>query len=289
MIKKTLIRLKLYTICKYILRIIGTNRHLLSSLYRLIISKIRVILISKKSRLRERLINLKDSLGEAGVFSTTFSKILVFLEEGSIEKVVNFLQKKYKFSIYPSISLLKKLYQYAKWIEKKDLPLWDMKKAGEKVIIHFCCWNVSYTEKVKKYLIPSLLAENNLPALSLKYNVVLMIHCDDFTKKAIVKSDFYGRLVKYATIHFFVFPSKLISLYYLCAKPHTSIKIFPTVRYLLLGVCQTHAFKIALKNQAYISFLMPDVVLSDSFMSYAFEKIINKKIRSEEHSLNSSH
>ncbi len=226
---------------------------------------------------RQKILKLRDRLIERGIFLQTFHKVLSILKSGDPEKTISFL-KKYRFLIYPSVRFLKNLYQYAHLVENKNLKLWAPEKTGEKVILHFCCWSASYANKVKNYLLPSLLSENNLPSISKKYNVVLLIHCDRITKNMIIQSGIYDQLIKYTAIEFCVFPFILMRRYRSCIKRKTNGVIFPTVRYLLLGVCQTHAFKVALANHAYISFLMPDLVLSESFMSFAFEKIADKKV-----------
>jgi len=221
---------------------------------------------------------LLNNLMERGVFSSTLRKILPILEEGGSEKAAVYLLKKHRFPIFRSIHFLKNLYQYANLTEKQNLKLWNIERTDRKVIIHFCCWGVRYADKIKNYLLPSLLSENNLPTLAKSHSIVLLIHCDRLTENIITKSDAYDKLIKYATIKFCVFPPTLMKLYDACAKPRTHIAIFPSIRYLLLGVCQTHAFKVALVNRAYISLLMPDFVLSESFMNTAFEKIMNKNV-----------
>ncbi len=246
-------------------------------LRRKLISAIRR-LSTKKTYLRQKLINLKNKVIGGQLFSSALRKILPLLEEKGPEETVNYLQKKYRFSIYPPIRFLKHLYQFSNLIKNENLTLWNTKKSEEKVMIHFCCWGMRYANKVKDYLLPSLLSENNLPLLAKQYNVVLFIHCDQLTKDLIKNGNFYEELIKHTTIEFCVFPETLLKLYQACEKRKSNLNIFPMVRYLLLGVCQTHAFQLALKNSAYISFLMPDVALSESFMSYAFEKAKNKKV-----------
>ena len=125
-------------------------------------------------------------------------------------------------------------------------------------------------------MLPSLLAANNLPAISKQYNVILLIHCDAKTKKLIAQSANYKKIEKYAKVAFCVFPWSLMQMYHLKSAKISSI--YPQIRYLLLGVCQTHAFKVALSHKACLSYLMPDVVLSDSFFQHAFSKIEGKRI-----------
>jgi hypothetical protein len=121
-----------------------------------------------------------------------------------------------------------------------------------------------------------MLANHNLPALAKQFNVSLLIHCDDATKKIIMQSDAYQPLLMHAKITFCIFPKTLMKLYELKSRKISSV--FPQIRYLLLGVCQTHAFKVALQYRAYLSYMMPDVVLSDSFFQSAFSHIGNKKL-----------
>lgn len=220
--------------------------------------------------------NLISLLHEEEIFTKNSPTITNILKRGDPTAVVKYLTTQYKFFAYPSITFLVLLYEYASYIEKREFKFRNANKLGNKVIIHFCCWGPSYAAKVKNYLLPSLLARNNLPALAEEYNISLLIHCDMATKDTIMQSDVYKKLEDYADISFYVFPKTLMSLYNF--KSGRTSSIFPQIRYLLLGVCQAHAFKIALKHGAYLSYMMPDVVLSESFLQYAFSKIKHKKM-----------
>ena len=56
------------------------------------------------------------------------------------------------------------------------------------------------------------------------------------------------------------------------------MEINKNLKYTLLGGLQIQALEIAIKNKCYVSFLMPDFVLSDDFFKKAFLNIENKKM-----------
>lgn len=224
-------------------------------------------------RIKTRIRNMLD---EESIFSSNSAIVVEMLGKGDPAKVAHYLAHKYKYFAHASISFLIALYRYASDVEKKTYNFWRMNNKNERVIIHFCCWGSSYSNKVTNYLLPSLLADNNLPLLAEQYNICLLIHCDRATKTSIVSSDLYSKLERYSSVIFCVFPSRLIKLYNSRTKKISSI--YPQIRYFLLGVCQAHALKVALTHRVYLSYLMPDVVLSRSFFQHAFSNINDKKL-----------
>lgn len=200
---------------------------------------------------------------------------------GQLEKGIHFLKKKYPIFKPRSILFLINLYTYLLTI--KNSIRWK-EENKQKLIVHFCCWGEKYAEKARDFLLPSLLAKNNLPTASQKHAINIFIHCDIKTKILFEKSKVMGELEKYAVINIKVLPDKLITQY-------NSIKNYPNfwffdevnrhnlgLRYLFLGALQANALQEGIQHQALVSFLMPDSVLSDSFYSYALNKIKGKKL-----------
>lgn len=195
---------------------------------------------------------------------------------------IDFLLKKYRFFKPRSVQFLLLLYRYLLTLEATSV---GVSKSQGGYIIHFCCWGERYTEKVEKFLLPSLLAKNNLPKISEKYSVTLSIHGDKKVEHLLTSSAVVGEIKKYAKVVFFLIPNDVLTAYRRCSH-YPNFFIFKRVnhlcdrglRYLLLGGLQCHALVMALQQRAYVSFLMPDTVLSESFLIRAFEKIHTKKM-----------
>lgn len=189
------------------------------------------------------------------------------------------LKKQYRFYKPTLVSFLINFYEYLLKLES-DLPIYT---ESEFLIIHCCCWSKSYAEKMKSYFLTSLLSPNNLPTIGKKLKTMILIHCDQLTKDEILNSPVGEELKKHAILNFITVPDTVLSTYqaklnYLERRLSKKSNFIDTFKYILLGGLQTHAFKIALKNKAYISFMMPDVILSDSFFSEMFSAIGNKKV-----------
>ena len=193
----------------------------------------------------------------------------------SIETAILYLQQRYKFFKPSSVRFLLGIYHY---LLTTNHPL--KLSTTKNLIIHICCWGESYSDKLTKYLLPSLLAHGNLPSLQKTYKITLLIHCDRNTKiklaqwKTIIGNHAELVLADIPTPmnNFLLF--KLSKLLFSKKLQHT----LEDTKYFLLGAIQTQAFQLALKNKAYISFLTPDMVLSDIFYTEAFSQIKNKKM-----------
>ena len=162
-------------------------------------------------------------------------------------------------------------------------PMFCKKNNNPHFVIHVCCWGKSYLEKMRTCFIPSLLAKNNLPSLSKEYHCILLIHCTSQVKRALERT--FPMLDDYCEVHYCIIPRTLLK----CIKTPRSYKALSRFRslkdwvatvqnlhYYLLGLLQTHALEVARLNNSYVSFLMPDFILSDSFLLNCSEKIKDK-------------
>ncbi|AAO90239.1 hypothetical protein [Coxiella burnetii] len=207
-------------------------------------------------------------------------KVPQIVKENSLASGITFLKSKYKFFRPPVVKFFIKLYRYLLITDKNLLTL----QTDNTYIIHFCCWGKAYAEKVKTYLIPSLLAEGNLPSIAKKYNTTVLIHCDIDTKNNLSASPIIRHVKNYANIEFIILPRSLIKAYksnfkyfpFLSSKKITGI--ISNIKYFLLGALQTQALEIAVKNKSYVSFMMPDFVLSARFLTNIFFLIEGKKV-----------
>lgn len=204
-------------------------------------------------------------------------------KERGLKAALLFLRKSYFFYNPATVKFLKKLYPYLINLEDHHTKISHCSNK-KNFIIHFCCWGESYCEKVKNCLLPSLLANNNLPWSSEQYNLILLIHADKQSQNTLSNSEVFSKIKLYSTIQFIDIPSKLLkSLQSSTRYPEILFLkklniINSNIKYLLLGGIQTHAFNIALKERAYISFLMPDVILSDNFLKMSFSLLGSKKV-----------
>ncbi len=198
----------------------------------------------------------------------------------SLTSAITFLKKKYRFFRPAPVIFLIELYRYL-LSTSRSFPIFQ---TDTSFIIHFCCWGDSYSEKVKNYLLPSLLSDGNLPAIAKQHETTLLIHCDLDAKKKLIASSVMKDIKKYAAVEFLVLPNSLMQSYNANFKNSRSlflkrlIGIRSNVKYFLLGGLQTQALEIAMKHKAYISFLMPDFVLSNGFLSKILSTIKNKKV-----------
>lgn len=192
-----------------------------------------------------------------------------------------YLRKKYRFYRPAAARFWIFLYEYLIQLESNH-SLNDLKPGA--FIVHFCCWGKDYTAKAKNYLIASLNTEGNLQSIVKSREVVVLIHCDQAAKNELAGSHVVKIMQETMRVVFFVLPQPLLDACHAsCHYPNVSYfkrvnRIHYNNKYFLLGGMQTHAFKVALQNKAYISFMMPDFLLSDSFFQYAFSKIENKTL-----------
>lgn len=203
------------------------------------------------------------------------------LKSGKPEKGISFLRKKYPIIKPRSVLFLIELYSYLVTLKNSFVWEGDNKK---KLIIHFCCWGDNYAEKARDYLLPSLLAKNNLPAIFKEYTINLFVHCDTKTKADLESLVVLAEIKKYAAVNIIALPDRLVNHYQsLTRYPDFSLlkdinRSNRGLRYLLLGALQANALKDGIQHQALVSFLMPDSILSDSFYFYALSKIEGKKL-----------
>ncbi len=206
----------------------------------------------------------------------TAPKIVI---EESLSAAVAFLKKRYFFYKPKQVLFLIQLYQFLQQPNRQI----QTKHNQKPWILHFCCWGEAYANKAKHYLLPSLLAPGNLPSISKQRACLLLIHCDTLTWEMLKHTKVIATIKAYADVQFSVLPKQLIDSYHTLAKK----KKIPFLRrlyrdtqnskYILLGGLQTQALQTALGNQSFISFLMPDVLLSNAFFSTALAKITHKK------------
>lgn len=190
-----------------------------------------------------------------------------FIAAHGLNGTVDHLENKYWLYKPALIRFLMTFYRTLMKLEA-DIPLYPNENL---LIIHCCCWGRSYTEKMLDCFFTSLLSKNNLPNIAEKYKIMLLIHGDQSTKQAVFQSPISEELKKYAVLHFITLPDDILSassrLNFLESFLLRKTNFIDTFKYILLGGLQTHALKIALKNKAYISFMVPDVLLSDAFFS----------------------
>ena len=197
----------------------------------------------------------------------------------SLSAAVFYLQKKYRFCKFATVRFGLFLYEYLSQLESEHL--FDKQEPGG-FIIHFCCWGKEYTEKAKKYLLPSLNSASNLSAIAKCTKSIVLIHCDEATKSELMQSIVVKQLQSFIEIKFLILPQKLLAAFQ-SSQNYPDFSFFKKInqvtqhnKYFLLGGLQCYALKIALQHKAYISFMMPDFLLSDLFMAQAFSKIKDK-------------
>lgn len=226
--------------------------------------------------------NFIKKVGEYLFGITALKEIPLVLREGDLNSALAYLSKRYKFYKPVPIKFLKLLYPYLIEQENEYSAL-PMSTAKKKLILHVCWWGDNYFEKAINCLFPSLLADNNLPFITDEYETSILIHCDSNSKKVLQDSQIYRTLSQLLTIRFIILPESLINALNSCCKypPYGLFNklniINRNIKYFLLGGLQTTAFKIGLKEEAIISFLMPDMVISDSFYQEAFRMLEGKK------------
>lgn len=207
-------------------------------------------------------------------------KLREVLKTRGLEGAINFLNKRSFLLRTAAYRFLIALYKYT----LQESFVVTGKNEENYFLIHFCCWGENYADKAKNYFLPSLLAKGNLPVLSEKYTVVILVHCDKKTKEILSNSSVAEQIKKYARFQLNELPDELFNLYK-SAISYPNIGLSKRVnrrnlelKYFLLGALQTLALNEGLHLKAYTSFLMPDIILSDHFFSVALEHIENKKI-----------
>lgn len=203
------------------------------------------------------------------------------LKAEGISGGISFLNTQYRFFKPAYSRFLLALYSH---LSKTSTLSENPDKNKKDFLIHFSCWGESYANKALNYLLPSMLAEGNLPALAQKYNIIVFIHCDTHLAAALKTAKISEEIKKYAALCVSPLPARIIKLYK-AATNYPKILAFhelsisnDMLKYFFLGACQSHALQIGLKRKAIISFLMPDIVLSDAFFSCGAAHIEGKKL-----------
>lgn len=206
---------------------------------------------------------------------------LSIAKQQGLGPAVVYLRRKYRFYKSSSIRFGILLYEYLMQLELEGTSSSCEQGA---FILHFCCWGKDYTEKTINYLLPSLNSENNLRVIAGSHKIIMLIHCDQAAANELKNADVLNRLLTIVDMRICILPQPLLDAY---KSNHnaTNIVFFKRInainynnKYLLLGGLQTQALKMALQNRAYISFMMPDFVLSDSFFQKAFAQIKDKTL-----------
>ncbi len=199
-----------------------------------------------------------------------FQNITALLQEKTVEEALHYLKKKYWFHKPPNARCLIEVYQYIN--RKIQISSTDNQK--KKFIIHIPCWGEAYAEKCLNFLIPSLLAKNNLPRISNEYDLQIILHCEKTFKEKLESHEICAELSKYGQIIYLIIPNAAITAYNhsLTDKKQKYLQENSQLRYLILGALQHHVFEYALECKCCISFLQPDLVFSDSFYKFVLEQ-----------------
>lgn len=209
---------------------------------------------------------------------SSLNKALKIGSEQGLDNVVSYLETRFYKTRTTHFAI--SLYRYLAKIEHHPLTKTPNK---DNLIIHFCCWGASYTQKAMHYLLPSLNAEGNVPYLSKHYHIVLFIHCDQKAKIELESSPVLQSMSRHATIQFYILPNQLIRHYERSINvPRVYgfkrwAQINQSNKYLFLGGLQEDVLNYAIKKHAYVSFMMPDFLLSNAFFKSAFHQIEGKK------------
>lgn len=196
-------------------------------------------------------------------------------EKEGVEKASLFLEAKYRYFKPASIRFLIALYQYRMALTKRMISFPD-----NDYIIHFCVWGERYTHRAIQFLLSSLLAVDNIPLISKNYAITILIHCNDTSKEAVQASSAAKALQKYAAIKFVMIPKSILTSLQQCQSYPARFRFFRNLnlsnqdmKFAVLGLLQTHALELAIKNNSFISFFMPDFLLANGMLKKAFEKI----------------
>ncbi|PHQ81667.1 MAG: hypothetical protein COB66_01515 [Coxiella sp. (in: Bacteria)] len=205
-------------------------------------------------------------------------------QEVGVTNVSRGLNKRYRIYMPRSIKYFIALYDYFATIKSSSIVLDVDSKAKRELIIHFCCWGQAYYDKVSDCLIPSLFSDGNLPSLSETLNVELIIHVDQEAKNKLLESRLVDKLQEYVTVNLMVIPVSLLSALDKASK-YPNISIFKRLnqtnaglKYFLLGRLQMATLEYALQKKAYVSFLMPDFILSNYFFANLLSKFNGKTV-----------
>lgn len=213
----------------------------------------------------------------SGVYAIDYC--MLQLQTHSPEKVLNLLRRKYIFHRPRSIRFMMQLYDF---ISTYDINPKSNPHSTQNIMFTCCTWGEAYTKKFINYLVPSLCSRNNIPAIASHHEVNFIIYCDTVSQHAIQSSAQFRHLSQYLSYEFITIPDSLLfALKRSTQYPNLPIlkkinKANTMLKYLMLGALQTHALQKAFLTKDIISFLMPDIALSESFLSYALQKSSDK-------------
>lgn len=165
-------------------------------------------------------------------------------------------------------------------------------------IIQLCVWGDPYVDKMIKYLIPSLLAPNNIPAIANTYTIFLWVHCDQRSYDQLNSSVVVASLGKYISVKYDIIPPNVYNKFERLNKS-VLLRVVQKIlgyrvefKYYLLGSLQNIAMLTAQKNRALFSFFMPDFLFSDKSLSNmselmrdGYKAILGGAFRSAAHEL----
>ncbi len=166
------------------------------------------------------------------------------------------------------VQFLSGLFAYAK-SSINELPDFINTSNKQIYIMHLTVWGDPYVDKMLKYLVPSLLAQDNIPSIADKYEVYFWVHCDKSSYNKIISANIISELGRYTKIKYDVIPD---SIYDGLTSIYSSYKVRIVQRilgqrteykYYMLGTVQNIAMLTAKKNRALFSFFMPDFLFSD--------------------------
>lgn len=197
-----------------------------------------------------------------------------------INQAIIYLRRIYRFYKIPAVRFGILLYDHLMTLESLEITHGVSEKT---LIIHFCCWGKTYTEKAQYYLLPSLKASYQSLDLIPFRQIILLIHCDLYAENQLSNAPVINEMRCMMDIQFLVLPPPLLEAYQSSFNvPHFLFKRMNRMnvnnKYFLLGALQSHAFKIALQSKVYISFMMPDLVVSDGFFKKIFAEIEGKTL-----------
>jgi hypothetical protein len=198
---------------------------------------------------------------------------------GLIDKIDFLRNYPYLIKSRPVVDYLLNILNYS--IAQQAL----IKSNGNKksYLLHVCIWGDDYSKKFLDFLVPSLLAEGNIPEISKRIKIIFLINCDLKTHEKINSSPVINLLERHCQIEFDIIPEQIFTSLKAaennCLSKFISLvtKTRPDWKYYLLGCLQNLAMLSAQKSKSYISFLMPDLILSEKSLTTLFAKIFEGK------------
>ncbi len=129
-----------------------------------------------------------------------------------------------------------------------------LKRHRQPWLIHLPAWGYKYGRTLAQYVLPSLLAEGNLPSVASRRDVYLMIHSDHCTAELIGMSEIMTRLETLATVEFQCFDTEILDLMETASEDPCVQSSH--LKYNFYGLSQVLALNAALKDSADVSFFL---------------------------------